>query len=441
MAPNPSKSKKQEDSSRQENSASTQSSAYGTSGLAYRHQSTEQPLASRQPNPPTTQPMLCPTYTPNGLPYHQTAGQTYPTTISPYAYAPHTAPPPGGSTQRQASSIQYMSYAASPPGGLIYRPQSTGATAPPTQTQASPYQTTSRAAPVSNVVTHTPRSTEPASPPRTAGTSTRQPIQPARTVETLSRQPMQPAMKAETSARQPMQRAASNPGDITSSSKLSKQIGSSSQTRIPTQQPLPTGTSRPSNVAPSTRSTGSATFSRPAQVLPGQPVWQATAGKDEEQEGYIVVKRVPEDNDPRTVGHPASGDPIPCLVTDLPSEFKTMFNMVIHLPGDQCKTRVAKLDTGSSVDVLSQSVVDALGMELESYYGPPIAPLGTALHRPIGQLRLEWHVMGKKKTYITNFLVLDRDSTRGFDALLSETTIRDVGFYTVNHDVWHIIKP
>ncbi|KAG7004789.1 hypothetical protein G7Y79_00023g053730 [Physcia stellaris] len=315
--------------------------------------------------------MSYPIYTPNGLPYHQTAGQTYPTAISPYAYAPHTAAPPGGSTQRQASSIQYTPYATSPPGGLTYRPQSTGKyrTCKSTENGWDINETTYAARDECRDVGETTHA--------------------ACSVKSWRYHFLLKKLQA----------------------------------------------NWPSNLTPSTRSTGSATSSRPAQVLPSQPASQATAGKDEEQEGYIVVKRVPEDNNPRTVGHPASGDPMPCLVTDLPSEFKTMFNMVIHLPGDKCKTRVAKLDTGSSVDVLSQSVVDALEMELESYYGPPIAPVGTALHRPIGQLRLEWHVMGKKKTYITNFLVLDRDSTRGFDALLSETTISDVGFYTAANDV------
>ena len=119
--------------------------------------------------------------------------------------------------------------------------------------------------------------------------------------------------------------------------------------------------------------------------------------------------------------------------------WKTMFKMVIHLPNDNSKTRVAKLDTGASVDVLSQSVADALGMTLEPYTGGDVTPLGEPI-TPIGQLTLDWHVMAFGVTYTTTFLVLDRDSTKAFDVLLSDDTIGKIGFYRVDTTVWYLRK-
>ena len=107
--------------------------------------------------------------------------------------------------------------------------------------------------------------------------------------------------------------------------------------------------------------------------------------------------------------------------------------MVIHLP-DTSKTRVAKLDTGADVNVMSKPVADALGMKLEQYFGEDIMPLGGRM-TPLGQLTLDWHVMGKEETYTNTFLVLDM---KGFDVLLSDKTIGQIGFWTRNHKIWYL---
>ena len=118
---------------------------------------------------------------------------------------------------------------------------------------------------------------------------------------------------------------------------------------------------------------------------------------------------------------------------ETPSGWETKFKMVIHVHGTS-KTRIAQLDTGADVDVMSKPVADALGMNLETYSGEDVLPLGGRM-TPLGQLTLDWHVMGKELTYTTTFLVLN---TKEFDVLLSHKTIGEIGFWTRNHKVWYL---
>ena len=124
----------------------------------------------------------------------------------------------------------------------------------------------------------------------------------------------------------------------------------------------------------------------------------------------------------------------------LPPGWKTMVKMVIHQSNkEQFKIRIAKLDTGSWFDVLSESVANDLGMKWETYDGADLAPLGPNI-KPLGQLTLDWHVIGKLKTYTTTFVILDNHTTRGFDALLSDDTIGKIGFFVVNPEVFYAGK-
>lgn len=120
-----------------------------------------------------------------------------------------------------------------------------------------------------------------------------------------------------------------------------------------------------------------------------------------------------------------------------PTRFKTHFYMMIHLSAGEVKMYICKNDSASSVNILSRQVVKSLGMTMESYDvdGPAVAPMGPLI-QPIGKITLDWHVLGKTKTYTTEFIVLDDDATRGFDALLSADTIREIGFYFINDEVW-----
>ena len=110
--------------------------------------------------------------------------------------------------------------------------------------------------------------------------------------------------------------------------------------------------------------------------------------------------------------------------------------MIIPQPGGQI-IRVCKLDTGSTVDVISQAVVSDLRMKVKPYNGPDIKPIGKDI-QPIGEITLDWHVYEKSKTYTTNFLVLDEEMSQDFDVLLGSKTIGRIGFYDKNEQIWFI---
>lgn len=122
---------------------------------------------------------------------------------------------------------------------------------------------------------------------------------------------------------------------------------------------------------------------------------------------------------------------------DQSSKFKTHFKMVIHASQGPTRTRIAKLDTGSKVNVVSQDVVNDLGMTMDPYIGLDVSPIGKPV-RPKGTVRLEWHIMNRAKTYNAEFLVFAADLSEGFDVLLSEDEIARIGFYKINSDVWFL---
>ena len=120
-----------------------------------------------------------------------------------------------------------------------------------------------------------------------------------------------------------------------------------------------------------------------------------------------------------------------------PSEtLKNQFKMVIHGEG-RTNIRIARLDTGSEVNVLSEQVVIDLGLPRQKYRGASIQSLGVNVD-PVGVVTFEWHVLKRSKTYSTEFCVVDKDRSLKFDALISHKTIEDVGFYRVNTDVWRL---
>lgn len=116
---------------------------------------------------------------------------------------------------------------------------------------------------------------------------------------------------------------------------------------------------------------------------------------------------------------------------DSVAPIKSTFKIVIHLR-DTSIMRIAKLDTGADLDVMSKRVADALGIELEPYSGEDIIPLGGRI-RPLGQITRDWHVMERKMTYTTTFVVLEVEE---FDILLGAKTISECGFYQINNAIW-----
>ncbi|KAI4233137.1 MAG: hypothetical protein LQ349_004587 [Xanthoria aureola] len=118
-------------------------------------------------------------------------------------------------------------------------------------------------------------------------------------------------------------------------------------------------------------------------------------------------------------------------------ELKVSFHMVIHLAKGEDAIRVVRLDTGSSVDVISLDVVNSLGLVKEPYRGHPLKLIGTT-YTPPGQVKFDWHVAAHHKTYTSTFAILDEKHSADFDILLGEKTMGVVGFYKRDHTVFFI---
>ncbi|KAL8861931.1 MAG: hypothetical protein Q9178_001801 [Gyalolechia marmorata] len=114
--------------------------------------------------------------------------------------------------------------------------------------------------------------------------------------------------------------------------------------------------------------------------------------------------------------------------------FERVFYMIIHV-GERNAQRVTCLDTGSDFDVISHQVVVDLGLQPEKYTGERVKPLG-GIYDPEGQITLDWHVLGFNKTYTTTFAVFSNHYSEGFDVLLGRHTIKKIGFYKKESDVW-----
>lgn len=115
--------------------------------------------------------------------------------------------------------------------------------------------------------------------------------------------------------------------------------------------------------------------------------------------------------------------------------------MCLHIPDkEKFATRMAKLDTASSVNVMRHGVFSALDMEMDDYDGPPLKPLGNSKIKPLGQVNVDWHVSQRTRTYTSQFVVLDDSVAEGFDILLCDETIKNVGFYKRNDEVWILVK-
>ena len=115
--------------------------------------------------------------------------------------------------------------------------------------------------------------------------------------------------------------------------------------------------------------------------------------------------------------------------------WKSEFLMVIHRPYGGVLQKMTKLDTGAAPNVVPQCIVEDLGMRMETYRGPMLAPVGPYV-QPKGVVNFEWHVSGRLKTHRTTFVVLDDHLCRGFDILLGEEEIERIGFYIVDSTLW-----
>ncbi|KAL9638883.1 MAG: hypothetical protein Q9204_001330 [Flavoplaca sp. TL-2023a] len=148
-----------------------------------------------------------------------------------------------------------------------------------------------------------------------------------------------------------------------------------------------------------------------------------------------VVDGVPTLGAPEqgTTGQPSSSrDPSP------QRRFQRVFYMIIHgkqQNQQQNQQRVACLDTGADLDVISHQVVEDLGLQTEKYEGGAVRPLGGS-YQPERQITLSWHVAKFQKTYTTKFAVFGEQYSKDFDVLLGRFTIEKIGFYQKAPNVW-----
>lgn len=163
--------------------------------------------------------------------------------------------------------------------------------------------------------------------------------------------------------------------------------------------------------------------------------YQSVAPSDTGEQSSTGVIAKPTAPDTQEIGLGSEVDSEPSHVSRedvaAPKEWKTTFRMVLHLH-DISITRIAKLDTGVEVDLVSNRVANDLDMKMKPYHGEDFMALGGRM-RPLGQLTLDWHVIGKEKTYTTTFLVVEAEE---FDVLLGDKTIGEITFYNSNDDEW-----
>lgn len=116
---------------------------------------------------------------------------------------------------------------------------------------------------------------------------------------------------------------------------------------------------------------------------------------------------------------------------------RTIVMMVIHKLDGQTLNRVAKLDTGAEENIISQQVVDKLGLVVHEYTGGPLQSVGSSIF-PKGRVSFEWHVARKTKTYNTSFAVLPTSLCDHFDILLSAEEIEKIGFFKVDNTIFFL---
>ena len=115
-------------------------------------------------------------------------------------------------------------------------------------------------------------------------------------------------------------------------------------------------------------------------------------------------------------------------------EYKSTFKLIIHRNEDFIM-RLGKLDTGATVNAVSNTVVSALDMQTEVYDGPSIDPVGKTF-KPDRKVTFNWHVSQFPKTYTNEFLVIPDEISEGFDILLGDSTIKEIGFYKRNGKIF-----
>ncbi|KAL8782253.1 MAG: hypothetical protein Q9213_005556 [Squamulea squamosa] len=175
----------------------------------------------------------------------------------------------------------------------------------------------------------------------------------------------------------------------------------------------------------------------------GSTLPSLVAAQREQPQGESSQSRMnPEAADAQAIGAKgseelASGGATSSDVAAKPQsqKFKHAFRIVFHMAMDETAQRLACLDTGASVNLMSIDVVDSLNLRKDRYEGFPLRPMG-GYCEPKWQVTVDWHVAKFHKTYTTTFVVMDETYSSDYDVLLGRPTIEIIGFYNVNNTIW-----
>ncbi|KAL8747939.1 MAG: hypothetical protein Q9190_000263 [Brigantiaea leucoxantha] len=97
--------------------------------------------------------------------------------------------------------------------------------------------------------------------------------------------------------------------------------------------------------------------------------------------------------------------------------------IVIHLKGGDIARRIALLEIGSTLNVISHREVRDIGFEIDQPVGGLIMLKGEMI-KPIGLVTFEWHVADRKSIFISDFAVLEDKNAKNFDILLVKAITR-----------------
>lgn len=113
------------------------------------------------------------------------------------------------------------------------------------------------------------------------------------------------------------------------------------------------------------------------------------------------------------------------------------FIMVIEGP-KQSTQYVAGLDSGSSENLIRQSIALELGLPMSDYEGPILDTVGGSV-RPLGCVTLKWRVSNRNHdAYKTNFIVLEDSHCKGFGILVGNKEIDRRRFFIRNPRVYFV---
>lgn len=131
---------------------------------------------------------------------------------------------------------------------------------------------------------------------------------------------------------------------------------------------------------------------------------------------------------------PRKGDDDPCAARTIH----------IHFEKDQAEAtevRRCLIDTGSDFNLISESTVLDLGLEVSRRRGPEVTGLGGAQIFPIGSLMLRWHMNHHSEiTYYEPFYVISQDTPALFDVLIGKKWIKKYKALLRNDQVMHAFE-